>query len=88
MHTVERFIYTFKMSLQLILYALSQDKNEWVKHVSGIITKYNNIVHSTIEVKPVDAKLPKIIFGWHGIYKMHPKIIDHMKRYKKEIWLE
>ena len=36
-HTVERFIYTFRMNLQRRLDALNQDKNEWVKHVKNIV---------------------------------------------------
>ena len=60
MHTLlSVFIYTFKMNLQRRLDALGQNKNEWVKHVSGIVTKYNNTTHSTIKIKPVDAKLPQ-----------------------------
>ena len=54
-HTVGRFIYTFKIILQRRLDALKQGKHEWVKHVSGIVTKYNNTTHSAIEIKPVDA---------------------------------
>ena len=33
-HGIERFIYTFRMNLQRILYVLNQGKNEWVKHVN------------------------------------------------------
>ena len=54
-HTVERFIYTFKMNLQRRLDGLGQNKNEWVKHVKHIVDTYNNTVHSTIEIKPVEA---------------------------------
>ena len=50
-HTVERFVYTFRMNLQRRLDALNQDKNGWVKHVNNIVDKYNNTVHSTIVVK-------------------------------------
>ena len=32
-HTVERFIDTFKISLQRRLDALNQDKNDWIKHI-------------------------------------------------------
>ena len=34
---------------------LKQDKSEWVKHVKHIVNKYNNTLHSTIEIKPVEA---------------------------------
>ena len=43
------------MNLHRRLDALNQDKNEWVKHVSGIITTYNNTARSTIEIKPAGA---------------------------------
>ena len=47
--------------------ALDQDKNDWVKHVSDIISKYNNTTHSTIDIQPVDAMLPKnhLWVSWH-----------------------
>ena len=54
-HTIDRFIGTFKDNLYRRLDGSKQHKNEWVKHVSGIVTKYNNTTHSTIEIKPVDA---------------------------------
>ena len=62
-----RFIRTFKDNLYRRLDGLGQNQNEWVKHVSGIITKYNNTVHSTIEIKPVEAKLPQnhLWVAWH-----------------------
>ena len=66
-HTIERFIYTFRMNLQRRLDALNQDKNEWVKHVKHIVDKYNSTVHSTIEIKPNEAKLPQnhLWVAWH-----------------------
>ena len=47
--------------------ALDQDKNDWVKHVSDIITKYNNTTHFTIEIKPVDAtkQTNNLWVAWH-----------------------
>ena len=36
-HTVERFIRTFIYNLYRILYALNEDKNDWVNHISSII---------------------------------------------------
>ena len=47
------------MNLYRRLDGSKQDKHEWAKHVSGIITKYNNTTHSTIQIKPVEAKLPQ-----------------------------
>ena len=47
--------------------ALDQEREEWVKHGSGIITKYNNTTHSTIEIKPNDAIKPSnhLWVAWH-----------------------
>ena len=66
-HTVERFIRTFKMNLYRRLDALKQTKNDWFKHVSDIITKYNNTTHSTIEIKPNEATKPSnhLWVTWH-----------------------
>ena len=76
------------MNLYRRLDALKQDKNEWVKHVSGIITKYNNTVHSTIEIKPNEAVKPSnhLWVNWHlqNNYKKN-RPYEEMK---KEIWLE
>ena len=54
-HTAARFIQTFLNSQYIISNGLNQDKSDWVKHVSSILTKYNNTVHSTTKIKPVDA---------------------------------
>ena len=66
-HTVERFIYTFKMNLQRRLDALNQDNNDWIKHYHIIVDKYNNMVHFTIEIKPNEAKLHQnhLWVAWH-----------------------
>ena len=66
-HTVERYIKTFKMNLYRRLDGLGHEKSDWVKHVSGIITKYNHTLHSTIQIKPVEAKLPQnhLWVWWH-----------------------
>ena len=86
--TIERFIGTFKDNLYRRLDALGQNNNEWVKHVSGIVTKYNNTTHSTIEVKPVDAKLPQnhLWVNWH--LQNNSKNNRNYEEIKKEIWLE
>ena len=54
-HTVERFIRTFKDNLYRRLDALGESSNDWFKHISGIVTKYNNTIHSTIEIKLNEA---------------------------------
>ena len=66
-HTIERFIYTFKMNLYRRLDGLNQDKNEWVKHVKHIVDKYNRTMHSTIEIKPNEAIRPSnhLWVAWH-----------------------
>ena len=66
-HTVERFIKLFENNLYRRLGALGQEKSEWTKHVSGIITKYNNTLHSTIEITPNGAKLSRshLWVNWH-----------------------
>ena len=65
--SVERFIRTFKDNLYIRLDGLKQDTNEWVKHVRNIVDKHNNTLHSTIEIKPVEAvKQEKHLWvNWH-----------------------
>ena len=53
--SAERFIRTFKDNSYRRLYGFKQDKREWVKHVSSILTKYNNTEHNTTKTKPSDA---------------------------------
>ena len=53
--SAERFIRTFKNNLYRRLDGLKQDKSDWVKHVSNILTKYNKTEHNTTKVKPLDA---------------------------------
>ena len=55
------------MNLQRRLDALEQDKSDWVKHVSSILTKYNDTTHSTIKIKPVGAikKRKHLFVAWH-----------------------
>ena len=54
-HTAERFIQSCLNNLYRIINALEQDKSDWVKHIDNSITKYNNTVHNTLKIKPVDA---------------------------------
>ena len=44
--SAERFIRTFKNNLYRRLDGLKQDKSDWAKHVSSILTKYNNAEHN------------------------------------------
>ena len=65
--SAERFIRTFKDNLYRRLDGLKQDKSDWVKHVSSILTKYNNTEHSTIQIKPVEAVKSenRLWVNWH-----------------------
>ena len=53
--SVERSIRKFKHSLYRRLDGLSQNKSEWVKHVTNTVTKYNNTEHNTTKIKPLDV---------------------------------
>ena len=55
------------MNLYRRLDGLNQDKDEWIKHVQHIVDKYNNTVHSTIEIKPNEAVKPSnhLWVAWH-----------------------
>ena len=70
--SVERFIRTFKDNLYRRLDGLKQERKEWTKHVSSILTKYNNTEHSTIQIKPVEAVKSEnhVWVNWH-LQKMH-----------------
>ena len=65
--SVERFIITFKHILYRRLDGLKQDKSEWVKHVTNIITKSNNTEHNTTKIKPLDAikQEQHLWVNWH-----------------------
>ena len=69
------------MNLQRRLDGLDQNTSDWVKHVSGVITKYNNTEHSTIQIKPVEGvkKESRLCANWHlqnnaKKYRKYPKI--------------
>ena len=89
-HTIERFMYTFKMNLYRRLDGLNQGKNKWAKHVKNIVDKYNNTVHSTIEISPNDALRPSNAswVSWHlqNAAQKNRKYEEIKK--EKEIWLE
>ena len=55
-HTVERFNRTLKEKIQTRLDAMGLDRDKWLDQLKPIINKYNNTVHSTIEMTPNDAK--------------------------------
>ena len=77
--SAERFIRTFKHNLYRRLDGLKQDKSDCVKHVSSILTKYNNTEHSTTKIKPLDAVENHLWVNWHlqgnaEKYRKYPKI--------------
>ena len=65
--SAERLIGTFKDSLHRRLDGLKQERKEWTKHVSSILTKYNNTEHSTIQIKPIEAVKSEnhLRVSWH-----------------------
>ena len=66
-HTVERFVQTFRNNLQRRLDGLNQDKSDWIKHIDPILKKYNNTIHNTIQIEPVNAIKPMNFLWvmWH-----------------------
>ena len=55
-HTVERFNRTLKEKIQTRLDAMGLDRDKWLEQLNPILNKYNNTVHSTIEMTPNEAK--------------------------------
>ena len=50
----ERFIRTLKNKIHI--YVTSVSKNFYIDKLDDIVNKYNNTYHSTIKMKPADAK--------------------------------
>ena len=59
--SAELFIRSFKYNLYRLLYGFKQDKSEWVKHVSSILTNTSNTEHNTTKIKPPDVVKKKSI---------------------------
>ena len=57
-NTVERFNRTLKSMLQTRLDAQGLSRDLWVQELGPILRKYNDTVHTTIEMKPNEAILP------------------------------
>ena len=55
-HTIERFNRTLKENIQTRLDAMDLDRDNWVSQLEPIINKYNNTEHSTIHMKPNEAR--------------------------------
>ena len=54
-HTVERFIRTFKDNLCRRLDALKQNNSYWFKRIDNIFKEYNSNEHSIIQIKLNEA---------------------------------
>ena len=50
----ERFIRTLKS--KIYKYITSISKNMYIDKLNTIVNKYNNTYHTTIKMKPIDAK--------------------------------
>ena len=55
-HTIEGFNSTLKEKIQTRLDAMGLSRDKWLEQLKPIINKYNNTVHSTIDMTPNDAK--------------------------------
>ena len=55
-HTVERFNRTLKENIFKRLNALGLDPDKWTSQLNNVVNKYNNTVHSSIKMTPVDAR--------------------------------
>ena len=55
-HSIERFNRTLKHNTMLRLDAMNLDRFKWVDQLKPIIDKYNNTIHTTIEMSPNQAK--------------------------------
>ena len=86
--SAERFIRTFKDNSYRRLDGLKQDKSEWVKHVKHIVGKHNNTLHSTMEIKPVEA-VKKENHLWVNLrLQNNSKKTGNILRLRKVVWLE
>ena len=65
--SAERFTRTFKDNLYRRLDGFKQERTEWTKHVSSILTKHNNTEHPTIHIKPSEAVKQEnhLWVNWH-----------------------
>jgi len=58
-HGVERFNRTLKEKIQTRLDAQNLDRDKWLSQLYYVLNKYNDTVHSTINMTPNDAKKKK-----------------------------
>ena len=80
----ERFIRTLKN--KTYIYMTSISKNLYIDKLDNILNKYNNTYHSTIKMKPVDAKFSTYIDSSIEINNKGPKFkvadIVRISKYK------
>ena len=80
----ERFIRTLKSKIYEHMTLVS--KNMYIDKLDDIVSKYNNIYHSTIEMKPVDVNSNTHIHSSKEINDENPKFkigdIVRISRYK------
>ena len=55
-HTVERFNKTLKENMIKRLEYENKGRHQWTEQLNYVLNKYNNTVHSTIEMTPIQAK--------------------------------
>ena len=55
-HTVERFNRTLKTNMIKRLDHENQGREKWTEHLNYVLNKYNNTIHSSINMTPNDAK--------------------------------
>ena len=58
-HTVERFNRTLKENMVKRLDYENKGREKWTDELNLVLNKYNNKIHSTIEMTPNDAKKPR-----------------------------
>ena len=89
----ERMVQTIKNMIHIRLEGLEINKEKWVDILPAVLKKYNNTVHSTINMSPNDAKDKKNHFEvWLNIYnnsnfaRKYPplKVGDSVRTYIKK----
>ena len=89
----ERMVQTLKNMIHIRLEGLEVSKEKWLDVLPAVLKKYNNTVHSTINMTPNDAKDKKNHFEvWLNIYnnsnfaRKYPplKVGDNVRTYIKK----
>ena len=87
-HTVERFNRTLKEKIQTRLDAMGLDRDKWLEQLNPILNKYNNTVHSTIEMTPNEAKKNQMKWLLSLTYGIMHQEIGNIQRLQKTMKLE